>query len=171
MLKVSFVGSILFESFFEQRYDSPSQLSTRAWGPYYLGTYDLGMIKKSGALFIRKVSTLVDENILRILPAESHDAIPSIFWPAQLAPVSPTNLAQNVHPDEGATITSSVSPPAPVPGPSIPGISILKKGSVGHVDSRGCVAVAESIHCPPQHNIDPQLAANFNLPIGIGFGG
>jgi hypothetical protein len=41
---------------------------SRPWGPYFLGMYDMGGIKDSGALFIRKVSWSVDENLVRLLP-------------------------------------------------------------------------------------------------------
>ena len=41
---------------FQQRYVSPEGASSRAWGPYFLGAYDLANIKKSQALFVRKVS-------------------------------------------------------------------------------------------------------------------
>jgi len=40
----------------------------KAWGPYFLGIYDLGDIKESGALFVRKVSWTVDDNLVRLLP-------------------------------------------------------------------------------------------------------
>ena len=66
---------------FAQRYEAPGDGTGRAWGPYYLGTYDLKDIKDSGALFIRKVSPLVDANILRILPVDDHSLIPDISWP------------------------------------------------------------------------------------------
>ena len=61
--------------------NSPGDGTGRAWGPYYLGTYDLKDIKDSGALFIRKVSPLVDANILHILPVDDHSLIPDISWP------------------------------------------------------------------------------------------
>lgn len=66
----------------------------KPWGPYFLGLYDLGDIKDSGALFIRKVSWSVDENLVRMLPVilskgeeESPskllewDVLPDIRWP------------------------------------------------------------------------------------------
>jgi len=53
---------------------------SRIWGPYYLGIYDLHNIKKSGALFIRKVSYDIDKNIYKILPVEKVDDIPDIEW-------------------------------------------------------------------------------------------
>ncbi|KAL7494451.1 hypothetical protein ACHAWT_003144 [Skeletonema menzelii] len=65
---------------------------SKPWGPYFLGLYDLGDIKDSGALFIRKVSWSVDENLVRMLPvlrSESEeermllewDVLPDIRWP------------------------------------------------------------------------------------------
>lgn len=42
----------------------------KPWGPYLLGVYDLGAIRDSGALFVRKVSAAVDENLIRLLPVE-----------------------------------------------------------------------------------------------------
>ena len=62
--------------------------SARPWGPYFLGTYDLGAIKDSGALFIRKVSSTVDKNLVNMLPLEKPsddrlewDILPDIRWP------------------------------------------------------------------------------------------
>ena len=41
----------------KQRYEAPSHLSTgRPWGPYYVGSYDLGDIKAHRALFVRGVA-------------------------------------------------------------------------------------------------------------------
>mmetsp|Transcript_1095 Transcript_1095/g.2287 ORF Transcript_1095/g.2287 Transcript_1095/m.2287 type:complete len:495 (+) Transcript_1095:83-1567(+) len=64
----------------------------KAWGPYFLGTYDLGSIRDSGALFVRKVSWTVDPNLVRMLPVKSSsgreegklewDELPDIRWPA-----------------------------------------------------------------------------------------
>lgn len=63
----------------------------KAWGPYFLGAYDLGSIRDSGALFVRKVSSTVDENLVRMLPVKSNgrkegsplewDELPDIRWP------------------------------------------------------------------------------------------
>mmetsp|Transcript_49555 Transcript_49555/g.105305 ORF Transcript_49555/g.105305 Transcript_49555/m.105305 type:complete len:492 (+) Transcript_49555:128-1603(+) len=60
----------------------------KPWGPYFLGTYDLGSIKDSGALFVRKVSRAVDGNLVRMLPVRSvregsleWDELPDIRWP------------------------------------------------------------------------------------------
>jgi Core-2/I-Branching enzyme len=39
--------------------------SSKPWGPYFLGLYDLRSIRSSGALFIRKVSQFVEPNIIR----------------------------------------------------------------------------------------------------------
>ena len=62
--------------------------AARPWGPYFLGVYDLGAIKDSGALFVRKVSRTVDENLVRMLPVEriedydsEWEMIPDIRWP------------------------------------------------------------------------------------------
>mmetsp|Transcript_21345 Transcript_21345/g.48150 ORF Transcript_21345/g.48150 Transcript_21345/m.48150 type:complete len:380 (+) Transcript_21345:560-1699(+) len=155
---------------FNQRYASPENASSRPWGPYYLGTYDLANIKRSGALFLRKVSSQVDENLLRILPADSHSDIPNIGWPAQLSP----KVAQDsilTEPELKTPGGEPIAPPAPAPVPELPFISVLERGPVGHVDERGCVAVAESIHCPPQHPIDPEEVKKHGLPVGVGFGG
>ncbi len=65
---------------------------SKPWGPYFLGLYDLGAIKDSGALFIRKVSWSVDENLVRMLPVVRSereeeagllewDVLPDIRWP------------------------------------------------------------------------------------------
>jgi len=64
-----------------QRFESDVH-STRRWGPYYLGVFDLRAIRQSGALFIRRVSRNVEPNILHLLPADSHAAIPDIGWPS-----------------------------------------------------------------------------------------
>merc|ERR1719232_391760 len=66
-----------------QRYEVPE--SSRAeqpktWGPYFLGIYDLANIKRSGALFIRKVSKFVDPNIVNLLPVDDIDTLPVIDW-------------------------------------------------------------------------------------------
>ena len=69
----------------------------KAWGPYFLGVYDLGDIKESGALFVRKVSWTVDDNLVRLLPVvvnsnnssssrdfevdDEWDMLPDIRWP------------------------------------------------------------------------------------------
>lgn len=61
--------------------------AAKPWGPYFLGVYDLGSIKDSGALFVRKVSRTVDENLVRMLPIERKgemsewDMLPDIRWP------------------------------------------------------------------------------------------
>ena len=56
----------------------------RAWGPYYLGVYDLGNIKDSGALFVRKVNRHIDPNLERLLPVGDRDDIPAIYWPNEV---------------------------------------------------------------------------------------
>jgi len=63
----------------------------RPWGPYFLGVYDLGSIKDSGALFARKVSWTVDNNLVQMLPVKltygrkqgklEWDELPDIRWP------------------------------------------------------------------------------------------
>lgn len=61
--------------------------AAKPWGPYFLGIYDLGSIKDSGALFVRKVSRAVDENLVRMLPVEREgdmsewELLPDIRWP------------------------------------------------------------------------------------------
>ena len=75
-----------------QRYVTPKhfygqQQMSKPWGPYFLGAYDTASIKRSGALFIRKVSQLVEPNIYKIFPQESKDmldALPDIDWNAQV---------------------------------------------------------------------------------------
>jgi len=68
----------------KQRYEvsssSPINDKPKAWGPYFLGVYDLSDIKHSGALFVRKVSVFVDPNIISMLPVESLNLLPDIKW-------------------------------------------------------------------------------------------
>ncbi|KAL3933035.1 MAG: hypothetical protein SGARI_003808, partial [Bacillariaceae sp.] len=55
----------------EQRYEVPESSGVeqpRPWGPYFLGVYDLANIRDSGALFIRKVSSIIDYNMYNVLP-------------------------------------------------------------------------------------------------------
>lgn len=52
----------------------------KVWGPYFLGVYDFRNIRQSGALFIRKVSVLIDSNIVNLLPVSSQKQIPDIGW-------------------------------------------------------------------------------------------
>lgn len=80
---------------FDPLYDIPPKFANatngegaaKPWGPYFLGVYDLGSIKDSGALFIRKVSRTVDENLVRMLPIEQENGmsewelLPDIRWP------------------------------------------------------------------------------------------
>jgi hypothetical protein len=71
----------------DQRYDVPSSSKVdhpRPWGPYYLGVYDLAKIKKSGALFIRKVSSEIDPNLHNLFPVSNKDLIPNIDWPEEV---------------------------------------------------------------------------------------
>jgi Core-2/I-Branching enzyme len=60
--------------------DMPPQPHT--WGPYYLGVYDLADIVDSGALFLRKVSSLIDPNLFVLLPVNTRQEIPRIQWPS-----------------------------------------------------------------------------------------
>ncbi|KAL7535969.1 hypothetical protein ACHAXR_006838 [Thalassiosira sp. AJA248-18] len=79
-------------------YDIPTKFGTatdgegpaRPWGPYFLGTYDLGSIRDSGALFVRKVSWTIDKNLIRMLPVKMSsdikrklewDDLPDFRWP------------------------------------------------------------------------------------------
>ena len=71
----------------QQRYDVPDSSlcdKPRVWGPYFLGVYDFSNIRRSGALFIRKVSVHLDANIVRILPVRDHADLPDIQWPEEL---------------------------------------------------------------------------------------
>lgn len=111
-----------------QRYLSPElDKKERPWGPYYLGVYDLLDIKNSKAIFIRKTSRKIDQNIFDILPVANHDLIPPITWPkhSQLK-ISEAN----------------------------PHIETVRRGN-----QTDCVRVAESIHCPPNHQLRPDVAA------------
>lgn len=69
----------------QQRYDvaenDASIKRPRVWGPYVLGVYDLANIRMSGALFVRKISDAVDENMISMLPVDRNDKIPNIQWP------------------------------------------------------------------------------------------
>jgi len=71
----------------QQRYDVPNASlcdKPRPWGPYFLGVYDLANIRRSGALFVRKVSVHLDPNIVHMLPVRSHDDLPDIQWPDEV---------------------------------------------------------------------------------------
>jgi len=71
----------------EQRYEVPDSSiadQPKVWGPYFLGIYDLGNIKSSGCLFIRKVSKYVDPNIVNMFPVDSFDSLPNIIWPDEV---------------------------------------------------------------------------------------
>ena len=71
----------------DQRYDVPEKSRAgkpRPWGPYYLGVYDLANIRASGALFVRKISTAIDPNMVRIFPVSSSEDIPDIDWPDEV---------------------------------------------------------------------------------------
>lgn len=68
----------------EQRYNVPPGSDVeqpRPWGPYFLGVYDLANVRDSGALFVRKLSKLVDHNMVRIFPVNQKEEIPDISWP------------------------------------------------------------------------------------------
>ena len=111
----------------KQRYEAPPHLSTgRPWGPYYVGSYDLGDIKAHRALFVRKASRHVDGNIFRVLPVDDYAKIPDLRWPATAITLSTTKTYETV-----------------------------TRGS-----ETGCVRVAESIHCPPVHNLGGDVAAS-----------
>jgi len=71
----------------EQRYEVPQSSiehygveEPKVWGPYFLGVYDLANIKRSGALFIRKVSVFVEPNLYNLLPVEDIEMLPDIEW-------------------------------------------------------------------------------------------
>mmetsp|Transcript_27406 Transcript_27406/g.54830 ORF Transcript_27406/g.54830 Transcript_27406/m.54830 type:complete len:368 (+) Transcript_27406:3-1106(+) len=67
----------------EQRYAIPPgvNVTERPWGPYFLGAYDLANIKASGALYVRKVSALVEPSLTRVLPVDDLFRLPDIGWP------------------------------------------------------------------------------------------
>eukprot|EP00980_Cylindrotheca_fusiformis_P002142 scaffold481_cov208-Cylindrotheca_fusiformis.AAC.8 len=70
-----------------QRYEVPKSSGVdvpHAWGPYFLGVYDLSDIKNSGALYVRKVSSILDPNLFSLLPVEDPDDIPEISWPKEV---------------------------------------------------------------------------------------
>lgn len=114
---------------------------------------------------MRKLSSKVDENLLRLLPVDRHEDIPDIGWPNQLLPLGHEGACTTDESDDG-------SAPAPAPAPLLPGINILKKSEESPVvDARGCVAVAESIHCPPAHHVPAHIALEYDLPVGVGYGG
>ena len=50
-------------------------------------------------------------------------------------------------------------------------INIAKPKSAPVLNEAGCVAVAESMHCPPQHHVVLDTAGQYDLPIGFGHGG
>ncbi|GKY97175.1 hypothetical protein MPSEU_000675900 [Mayamaea pseudoterrestris] len=67
-----------------QRYEVPNDTNVdqpRPWGPYFLGVYDLAGVRDSGALFLRKVSSLVDHNMVNLFPVKHSSLIPNISWP------------------------------------------------------------------------------------------
>ena len=78
----------------QQRYEVPSSSGVdvpKPWGPYFLGVYDLANIKYSGALYIRKVATAIDENLFRLLPVDHPNQIPDIDWPIEVKVCSKPN--------------------------------------------------------------------------------
>ncbi|GMH54185.1 hypothetical protein TrLO_g6390 [Triparma laevis f. longispina] len=67
----------------KQRIMAIEGVEPRVWGPYFLGIYDLLDIKRSGALFIRKVSLAVEPNLYNVFPMKSREEIeglPDISW-------------------------------------------------------------------------------------------
>jgi hypothetical protein len=72
----------------DQRYEVPKSSTAdkpKIWGPYFLGLYDLGNIRRSGALFVRKVSRTVEPNLVNLLPVNSlEEDLPHIEWPFEL---------------------------------------------------------------------------------------
>ena len=67
---------------------------------------------------------------------------------------------------------SAVAGTEGAPQQEVSSIRIVPRPKVAPVlNADGCVAVAESVHCPPRHNIDLDLAEKYNLPVGIGHGG
>ena len=69
------------ESFIQQSIlDQP-----KIWGPYFLGTYDLGDIRNTGAFFARKVSALLDRNMIELLPVDRSEEIPFLHWPIEIS--------------------------------------------------------------------------------------
>ena len=75
-----------------QRYQVPESLvqqdildQPKTWGPYFLGVYDLGHIRDSGSLFARKVSALLDANMVQLLPVDNAKNIPPIHWPVEVS--------------------------------------------------------------------------------------
>lgn len=70
-----------------QRYEVPESSiaeEPKVWGPYFVGVYDIANLKQSGALFVRKVSTFVEPNIVNLLPVDSIDELPDISWPHEV---------------------------------------------------------------------------------------
>lgn len=118
----------------QQRYEPPAGSDARSWGPYFLGVYDLSAIKRSGALFVRKVSAKVDDNLFNLLPVDDHVLLPDISWPTR------------------------DSPP----------LKVTSRSPHVKTDQNGCVRVAESLHCPPRHPIDPALVERYDLPVRDG---
>mmetsp|Transcript_4024 Transcript_4024/g.8668 ORF Transcript_4024/g.8668 Transcript_4024/m.8668 type:complete len:572 (-) Transcript_4024:2728-4443(-) len=83
----------------EQRYEVPASTGIekpRAWGPYFLGTYDLYNIRVSGALYIRKVARAIDPNMYTILPVDRPEQIPPISWPSDVKISSVPNWKNTV---------------------------------------------------------------------------
>ena len=70
-----------------QHYEVPQSSEVdqpKPWGPYFLGVYDLRSIRRTGALYIRKVSQFVEPNLYTILPAATVEQIPELFWPHEV---------------------------------------------------------------------------------------
>jgi hypothetical protein len=79
------VPSAFGELWSDQRLMVPANSSLveqeRPWGPYFLSVYDLGNVRESGAWFVRKVSSSMDDNLQRLLPVDRRADIPEIYWP------------------------------------------------------------------------------------------
>ncbi|GMI24095.1 hypothetical protein TeGR_g2480, partial [Tetraparma gracilis] len=67
----------------KQRVVAMEGVEPRVWGPYFLGVYDLADIIESGALWFRKVSSVVEGNLYKVFPKDSREeveALPRIAW-------------------------------------------------------------------------------------------
>lgn len=125
----------------KQRYQSKDlDKKERPWGPYYLGSYDLGDIRDHRALFVRKTSRRVDAAIFDVLPVDDFDDIPATYWPE--TPVRRRGISK--------------------PAPTFP---TVKRGA-----EEGCVRVAESIHCPPNHKLGDDVHAAKRLAAALSNG-
>ena len=67
----------------------PTVLTEASTFPSLVGSvYDLANILDHGALYIRKVSSLIDHNLFEILPVDNPQRVPPISWPKEVR-VSP----------------------------------------------------------------------------------